>query len=156
MSSNPYGQFMGVPMSRDDVDALLTSRGYGIVSLCREGAPYSLPMSFGYDGDHVYFGFIEDSPDPTKLEYVEDGATVRLLVTDVRGRFDWRSVAVTGPVGSLDRDDEAEWGHFVDTMDDNAWFLRAFERSDAVEAIHGWELAPDEVRGIERTEEVYE
>jgi hypothetical protein len=155
MSSNPYAQFTGTRMDDDDVAGLLRSQGYGVLSLCRDGVPYSIPMSFGYDGEAVYFGFIEESPDPEKMSFVSEGATARLLVTDVRGRFDWRSVAVTGPVSSVSRGSE-EWDHLMETLDDNGWFMRSFERSDAVRTIYGWRLAPEEVRGHERTEAVYD
>jgi len=155
MSSNPYAQFTGVPMNSDEIDDLLTTQGYGILSLCRGGEPYSIPISFGYDRDHVYFGLLEASPNPRKMEYIDDGVTARLLVTDINGRFEWQSVAVTGPVRSIDPDSE-EWGHFMDTLDDNAWFARSFERSDAIESIQGWELQIGELTGIERTEEVYD
>jgi nitroimidazol reductase NimA-like FMN-containing flavoprotein (pyridoxamine 5'-phosphate oxidase superfamily) len=143
-------------MDDDDIDDLLVSQGYGILSLCREGEPYSIPVSFGYDGDHVYFGLLEDGPEPTKMRFVEEGSTARLLATDIRGRFDWQSVAVSGPIRLLDPDDEAEWEHFVGVMEDNAWFMRSFERSDAVESVQAWELQTEDLRGLERKEEVYE
>lgn len=155
MSSNPYSHFSGVPMSSTDIDDLLVSHGHGVLSLCREGDPYSIPVSFGYDGEHVYFGLLEDSPDSTKLRFITDGATIRLLVTDIRGRFEWQSVAITGSAEKLDPDGD-EWTHFLDTLADNAWFMRAFERSDAVESIQGWKLRTDDVRGLERSEETYE
>jgi len=155
MSTNPYAQFSGVPMDSEEIDDLLESQGYGILSLCRDGDPYSIPISFGYDGEHVYFGLLEDSPEPTKFEFAEDGATFRLLVTDIRGRFDWQSVAVTGPAEKLDPDGE-EWEHFIDTLDDNAWFMRAFGQSDSIGSIQGWKLRIAELRGLERKEEVYD
>ncbi|SFR61329.1 hypothetical protein SAMN04487947_2822 [Halogeometricum rufum] len=155
MSSNPYAQFSGVPMDQRDIDALLKGRGHGVVSLCRDGEPYSLPISFGYDGDAVYFGFLEDTPNPTKMEFIRDGATARLLVTDIRDRFEWQSVAVTGTVRALDRDGD-EWDDFVETLDDNAWFMAAFEQSDAIDSLSGWKLQVEELRGIEQKEEAYE
>jgi nitroimidazol reductase NimA-like FMN-containing flavoprotein (pyridoxamine 5'-phosphate oxidase superfamily) len=155
MSSNPYAQFTGVPMDSDEIDDLLTTQGYGIVSLCQGGEPYSIPLSFGYDGDHIYLGLLEASPNPAKMEFIEEGATARLLVTDIKGRFEWQSVAITGPVRSVDRDSE-EWDQLMDTLEDNAWFARSFERSDAVESIQGWELQIETLTGIERKEEVYD
>ncbi|WP_185903227.1 pyridoxamine 5'-phosphate oxidase family protein [Halonotius terrestris] len=131
-------------MSSNDIDDLLTSQGYGILSLCREGTPYSIPISFGYDGEDIYFGLLEDGPEPTKFAFIDDGATARLLVTDIRGRFDWRSIAITGPVEELDPDDP-DWEHFIDTLAENAWFMRAFEHSDAIESIQGWKLQTDEL-----------
>jgi nitroimidazol reductase NimA-like FMN-containing flavoprotein (pyridoxamine 5'-phosphate oxidase superfamily) len=53
MSQNLYAQFSGVPMSRDDIERLLKTKGYGILSLCDDGTPYSTPLSFGYDGESV-------------------------------------------------------------------------------------------------------
>jgi hypothetical protein len=155
MSSNPYSQFTGVPMREKDIADLLRSQGYGIVSLCRDGEPYSIPISFGYDGEAVYFGFLEDGPEPAKMAYISEGATARLLVTDIRGRFDWRSVAVSGPVHRVDPEGD-DWDHLLGTLEDNAWFMRSFEASDAVESIQGWELEIEELEGFERTEEVYE
>ena len=155
MATNPYAQFTGVPMDRDDIDELLTAQGYGILSLCGDGEPYSVPISFGYDGAHVYFGLIYRGSTSTKRERVVDGATVRLLVTDVRGRFDWQSVAVTGPVRRV-QNDEDEWDRLIETLVDNGWFMEAFERSDEVESLDGWRLEPDDIEGLEQKEEVYE
>lgn len=155
MSSNPYGHFSGVPMDSTDIDDLLMSRGYGILSLCRDGDPYSIPVSFGYDGEDVYLGLLKDSQDSRKFEFIEDGATVRLLVTDIRGRFEWQSVAITGPANKLDPAGD-DWKQCLDTLDDNAWFMRAFEQSDAIESIQGWKLQVDEIQGLEREEEVYD
>lgn len=155
MSANPYAQFSGVPMSESDIDDLLISAGYGILSLCGDGEPYSIPLSFGYDGEAIYFALLEDSPNPTKLEVIESGATARLLVTDIRGRFDWQSIAVTGPVRQVETTD-VEWDHLIRTLDDNGWFISSFEQSDAIREIYGWKLEIDDCRGIERKENVYD
>lgn len=155
MSGNPYSQFTGVPMSSDDIDNLLVSEGYGILSLSRDDEPYSIPVSFGYDGESIYLGLLELGPDPTKMEFVAEGATARLLVTDISNRFDWRSIAITGPIQPVDEGTE-ERKHLLDTLADNAWFIPAFERSDAVESIQGWELEIDKLTGLEQTEESYE
>ena len=152
MSQNLYAQFSGTPMSRDDIDRLLRTQGYGIVSLCDDGDPYSVPLSFGYDGDSVYLPFLSESPESTKAEIVAEGAVVRLLATDIRGRFDWQSVSVTGPVHAVDPDSD-EWDQFIATLDDNAWFISGFERADSLASIEGWRLDPDEIRGLERTEQ---
>jgi hypothetical protein len=142
-------------MDQRDIESLLKGQGHGVVSLCRDGEPYSLPISFGYDGDAVYFGFLEDTPNPTKMEFIGDGATARLLVTDIRDRFEWQSVAVTGTVRAVDSDGD-EWDDLVATLDDNAWFMTAFEQSDAIDSLSGWKLQIEELRGIEQKEEAYE
>jgi nitroimidazol reductase NimA-like FMN-containing flavoprotein (pyridoxamine 5'-phosphate oxidase superfamily) len=151
MSTNPYAHFTGVPMSSDAIDELLETQGYGILSLCSGGEPYSIPISFGYDGEQIYFGLLEAGSESTKMAVIEDGARVRLLVTDIRGRFEWQSVAVTGPVRALDGDGD-QWDHFIETLADNGWFMRAFERSSAVESLHGWKLEVDDCQGLAQTE----
>ena len=150
MTMETYGQWMGTPMNDRDIDHLLDDRGWGVLSLAEDGRPYSIPVSFGYDGRDVYLALIRDSPSNTKFEFVSDGQTARLLVTDIGGRFDWRSVSVTGPVGPLARDSDG-WDHAVETLDENAWFSTDFERAGGIEEITVWRLTPDEVRGLEVT-----
>lgn len=155
MSTNPYAQFFGRPMRSEDIDELLETQGYGILSLCGNGEPYSIPVSFGYDGADIYFGLLRQGAESTKMEHIEDGATARLLVTDIRGRFDWQSVAVTGRVRRLG-DDGSEREHCLETLVDNGWFMEAFERSDAIESLEGWKLEMENVQGQEQKEEVHE
>lgn len=142
-------------MDSDDVDRLLESQGYGIISLCADGEPYSIPVSFGYDGEYVYVPFLINEPDATKTRFISDGATARLLVTDVRDRFDWQSVSVTGTARSIDPGGD-EWDRFLETLVDNGWFMRGFERADSVDSIQGWRIEIDELQGLERQEQPVE
>jgi nitroimidazol reductase NimA-like FMN-containing flavoprotein (pyridoxamine 5'-phosphate oxidase superfamily) len=148
MTQEPYGQWMGSPMDERDIDDLLTSTGWGVLSLADGGEPYSVPVSFGYDGADVYFAFIRDSPTNRKFDFLADGGRARLLVTNVGGRFDWQSIAVTGVLRAVERDG-ADWERLLDAMEDNAWFSADFERAAGIEEIQGWRLEPDEIRGLE-------
>jgi len=152
MTTEPYGQWMGTPMDDRDIDRLLTDAGWGVLSLAEGDEPYSIPVSFGYDGEDVFLALIRDSPANTKFEFVDDGQVARLLVTDIGGRFDWQSIGVTGRARALDRDSE-EWAHAVETLDDNAWFSTDFERAEGIEEITAWRLDVDEVRGLEVRED---
>lgn len=152
MSQNLYAQFSGTPMSRDDIEQLLQSQGYGIVSLCDDGTPYSIPISFGYDGESVYLPFLSESPQSTKADVITEGKTARLLVTDITGRFDWQSVSVTGPVHPVDPEG-SEWNDFIETVDDNGWFMSGFERANSVDSFQGWRLEMESVTGLERNEQ---
>jgi nitroimidazol reductase NimA-like FMN-containing flavoprotein (pyridoxamine 5'-phosphate oxidase superfamily) len=134
-------------MDDDAVDDLLRSAGWGVVSLADADEPYSVPISFGYDGEDVYFGFLRTGGGSRKAEYVADGKTARLLVTDVRARFDWRSVAVTGPVQAVDWNGDG-WETLVDLLEENPWFSSQFTDADRVEGVQGWQLRPDEVSGL--------
>lgn len=152
MTTENYGQWMGTPMDDRDIDRLLTDSGWGVLSLAEGDEPYSIPVSFGYDGDDVFLALIRDSPDNTKFEFIDDGQRARLLVTDIDGRFDWQSIGVTGTARALDRD-SGERRHAVEALDDNAWFSTDFERADGIEAITLFRLEIDELRGLEVRED---
>lgn len=152
MPMETYGQWMGTPMSDRDIDRLLSATGWGVLSLADGDDPYSIPVSFGYDDGVVYLALIRDSPSNTKFDYVADGKTARLLVTDVGGRFDWQSIAVTGAVERIERDDGG-WDEALGVLDDNAWFSTDFERASGIEAVTVWRLDPATVRGLEVTPE---
>jgi len=152
MPTETYGQWMGTPMDSRDIDRMLTNTGWGVLALANGDEPYSIPVSFGYDGEDVFLALIRDSPSNTKFDYIDDGQRARLLVTDVGGRFDWRSIAVTGTTQTLDRETD-EWDHAVETLDANAWFSTDFERATGIAEITVWRLAPDEIRGLEVRED---
>jgi nitroimidazol reductase NimA-like FMN-containing flavoprotein (pyridoxamine 5'-phosphate oxidase superfamily) len=157
-------------MDDEDVEDLLSSAGWGVLSLARDDEPYSIPISFGYTGTEVYFAFLRADPPNTKFEFVRDGAPARLLVTDVRAMYDWQSVAVTGSVravtrrqdlgeeGMLSEVDEKpdqktergrDWGELLDTLEENVWFSSDYERAEPVSELQGWRLEPDQIQGVE-------
>lgn len=155
MSQNLYAQFSGTPMSSEDIDRLLRNQGYGILALCDDGTPYSIPISFGYDGESVYLPFLSEGPQSTKAEIVSERTVARLLVTNITGRFNWRSVSITGPVQSVEPESE-EFEQFIQTVDDNGWFMRGFERAESLASFQGWRLEPESVTGLERKEQPVE
>lgn len=170
MTTDPYGQWMGTPMDDDDIDDLLGAAGWGILSLADGDEPYSIPISFGYDGEEIYFALIRADPPNRKFEFITDGATARLLVTDIRAKYDWRSVAVTGSVRAIERTDDLGgegllpevdrkpdqttersdgWGVLLDILEENPWFSSEYERAEPVAALQGWRLEADDIRGVE-------
>lgn len=42
-------------LSSREIDAVLREVGYGFLGVARGDRPYVLPMSFGYDGEDLYF-----------------------------------------------------------------------------------------------------
>ena len=135
-------------MDDADVDAVLESNGWGVLALADDDEPYSIPISFGYDGEAVYFSFLRTGESSRKSAFIADGGVARLLVTVVRARFDWQSVAVTGPVASIDSHGD-DWETLVDLLERNPWFSSAFEDAAEVEGIRGWRLTPTSVHGVE-------
>lgn len=151
MTVDPYAQWMGEPMARDDVDQLLHEAGYGVLSMADGDEPYSIPVSFSYDDGVVYFAFVSDSGDNEKFEFIGDGRTVRLLVTDIKARFDWQSVAVSGPVEAISLTDD-DWPTLVEALSDNPWFSTDFDAEDGeVTGVQGWRLRPESIHGYEIT-----
>ena len=88
-------------MASDDIDDLLETQGYGILSMCGDGEPYSIPVSFGYDGECIYFGFLKQGDDSAKVAHISDGATVRPLITDSRAGSTHRASRSRGRAGGF-------------------------------------------------------
>ncbi|MFT4923700.1 MAG: nitroimidazol reductase NimA-like FMN-containing flavoprotein [Haloarculaceae archaeon] len=147
MSVDPFEQWLGDEMAQDEIDELLDSAGWGILSMARDDEVYSLPMSFGYTEENIYFAFIRQSPSDKKFEYITEGQNVQLLVTDVESRIDWQSVAVSGPVTSIEHGGD-EWGNLLDSLEDNAWFSSDFRLATMNHGLHGFRLDPEAVHGI--------
>ena len=148
-------QFIERSLSEDGIDQLLQSQGYGIISLCDGGQPYSIPVSFGYDSDCVYFPFLITSGETTKTDFIDEGTMVRLLVSEVRDLFNWRSVTINDRAQPVASDDE-EWEHFIDVLVDHEWFRQEFERATSIESVQGWKLGVDDCHGMERTAVTFE
>jgi hypothetical protein len=139
-------------MSDDAVDELLRAAEWGTLALADGGEPYSIPISFGYDGTDVYFGLVEEGSTNVKRSFIADGARARLLVTDIKSQFDWRSAAVTGTARPVEPSGD-RWETLQGLLGENSWFSTTSERTDATEGetggVHGWWLDPDEVDGRE-------
>jgi hypothetical protein len=98
----------------DEIDALLRSVGYGFLGLAADDVPYVLPMSFGYDGDALYF---QTNSTGRKFDFLSPGsrACVAVLSVDPE-RSVSRSVLVRGPVGEV-TDREAALGALADNAE---------------------------------------
>ena len=95
-------------LSDDGIVEVLNGESVGVLSMCDEGEPYALPMSFGYHEGDIYFEFgtieegrkfdvLEESPTATLTVYALDrsrwgDATANILPTG----FAWASVMATG------------------------------------------------------------
>jgi len=154
MSGDRDTQFIETTMDDDEIDRLLRGQGHGIVSLCDGGQPYSIPVSFGYDGDHLYFPFLV-TDEARKSTVIEAESLVRFLVTDVRDLFNWQSVSVTDHVEAVDPD-SSEWDRFVDALVKQGWFKPEFEHAASIDSIEGWRLGMESVDGRKREAFTYE
>jgi hypothetical protein len=150
MSERQFGAWLGRPMDERDIDEMLSTTGYGTLSLARKNEAYAIPVSFGYDGDdRVFLALLETDPPQRKLDFAAACERACLTVTDVRGRFDWESVVVRGSLRSVDPETE-KFDSLLTTLDDNAWFSSAFVRDSGIESLSGYVLQADEVTGLQK------
>ncbi|MFQ3476131.1 pyridoxamine 5'-phosphate oxidase family protein [Halonotius sp. F2-221B] len=94
------GEHQSHAMDDSEIDSLLGNGGTGVVSFADGDEPYAIPISYGYDSDegsiYLRFGF---APDSEKRQFVDDGVTASLVVSDDTGG--WRSVIARGPLTSI-------------------------------------------------------
>lgn len=136
MSTEEFIEQAGT-MQETEIDFFLRSQGYGTLSLAADGDAYGVPVSFGYDGDHLYFIFLQFGVDSQKRAFADATDTASFLVSQVNSKFDWQSVIVTGQLREM-RDDEVTHGR--DVMADNAWHPSLFSEADPMGDLKGYVL----------------
>ena len=109
---------LGMELDDTEIDELLLEAGVGILSMSADGVPYGVPLSFGYDGDNLYFVFLGATADLRKETYAEQSDEASFTAVDVDPDGAWRSVIVSG---SLDRITPEHWDDAREAMLDNAY-----------------------------------
>jgi len=134
-------------MADSEIAAFLGSQGVGVLGLPAEGAPYLVPMSFGYDGgDNLYFTFILGERS-RKEELSEAAESSRFLVYNAKSLFTWQSVLLSGTVEPVP---EEEWEAVEDTME-NAWHPDLLDSADLSRGVRVFRFHIDERVGIKHT-----
>ena len=113
-----FQSLLGGEMDDAEIDDLLTEAGMGVLSMSAEGVPYGVPLSFGYDGDRLYFVFLDASTELRKETYAEQATVASFTTFDVDPDGSWRSVIVSG---TLDRIVIDDWDDAREAMADNAY-----------------------------------
>ena len=135
---------VGMEMDESAVDDLLTEMGVGILSMSADGVPYGVPLSFGYDGDALYFAFLGASADLRKETYAEQSDEASFTAVDIGPDGAWRSVIVSGP---LDRITPEEWDAAREAMLDNAYQSALLAEHELREHPNVWTLDIEERSG---------
>jgi nitroimidazol reductase NimA-like FMN-containing flavoprotein (pyridoxamine 5'-phosphate oxidase superfamily) len=94
-----------VEMGMDELTEFLGTGGTGVISFQTSGtkAPYSRPVSYGYDGESDRFYFrLAFSPESGKRDALLD-LQVSFVTYDERDGV-WHSVVVTGTLDEIDDD----------------------------------------------------
>ena len=144
MSSHDGG-LSGYRMTDDEVERVLRGQGYGVLSMADGGEAYGLPISFGYDGERLYFLLQRQHERSRKARFVERTTRASFLVFGVAGKDDWYSVVVDGPLRRVGDDG---WATLVAAVEDNAWFPSLFSEAEPMQGWLGYELASEAVSGL--------
>jgi len=91
-------------MSESQVDDFLSTNETGVISLAREDEPYSLPISYGYDGDsRTFYMRLVSTPESQKRAFLGSNPHVRLVVYDESddGTL-YRSVVAAGELTEIE------------------------------------------------------
>ncbi|MFB6255793.1 MAG: pyridoxamine 5'-phosphate oxidase family protein [Haloplanus sp.] len=139
-----YQTFLGSEMDVSDIDEFLTRTGVGVLSMSVDGVPYGVPLSFGYDGDALYFLFVGRSVNLKKERYAERSRQASFAAFDVDPDGSWRSAIVTGPITRIT---PQEWDSARAALADNAFESDLLGEHDIEEHPNVWALDIEERSG---------
>ena len=95
-------------MDDEQIEMYLKVHHIGVLALPAEGAPYQIPMAYGYDGGtSLYFNFVTGQSS-RKVELSETSGKASFLVYRAETIFNWRSVALSGSIRPLQDDEYAD------------------------------------------------
>ncbi|WP_218779062.1 pyridoxamine 5'-phosphate oxidase family protein, partial [Halobacterium hubeiense] len=113
----------GVAMDETERDEFLRQRGIGVLSLANENVAYGMPVSFGWDGDDLYFILLQFGEDSEKLDYAATTERATFSTYNFEDEHHWRSVVARGPLEEVSDDDTDD---VTETMFENAQFASLF------------------------------
>lgn len=133
-------------MGRAEIDAFLDSQSVGVLGLSADPVPYLLPLSFGYDGESLYFTYLlgEES---TKEQLTEQTERASFLVYSAETRFNWRSVLIEGEFRKVP---PHHWSDLSDVLA-GAWRPELFQTASPSRHVQIYALDVTEVDGIKHT-----
>jgi nitroimidazol reductase NimA-like FMN-containing flavoprotein (pyridoxamine 5'-phosphate oxidase superfamily) len=90
-------------MSSAEIDAFLGRTETGVISFAREGEPYAIPISYGYDTDgRTFYLRLVSAPESRKREFLSDSPQATLVVYEGDEDASYRSVVATGRLQAVD------------------------------------------------------
>lgn len=92
-------------VSEEEIDSILGRHETGVLALARDGEPYSIPVSYGYDPDRGRFYFrLVSAPESEKRRFLASTPQARLVIYEEDDPV-YRSVVAVGPLEEISRDD---------------------------------------------------
>ena len=89
-------------MGADAVDEFLARRETGVLALARDGEPYSIPISYGYDvGERTFYLRLVSTPDSEKRSFLAEAPPCRLVIHEEDEPV-YRSVVARGQLEAID------------------------------------------------------
>jgi len=94
-------------MDPAEIDSFLSGHETGVLSLARDGSPYSIPISYGYDADsRTFYLRLVSTPHSDKREFLGSSPEARLVVYDGDDEGTvYESVVATGALEAIDPSD---------------------------------------------------
>jgi len=90
-------------MSPAEIDAFLDRTRTGVISLAREGEPYAVPISYGYDtDDRTFYVRLVSTPGSRKRSFLDSSPAATLVVSEAGNNGTHRSVLATGYLERVD------------------------------------------------------
>lgn len=144
MTVDELGAYGIERMDDEDIERFLSIRNAGVLGLPASGAPYLLPMSFGYDGgSSLYFSFLVEG-DSRKADLADRADRCSFLVYNAETMFHWRSVLLEGTIRRLSAD---EWAALPASRTP-AWRPELIQTASEGLEIGFYEFAVEEWTGI--------
>ena len=92
-------------LTRAEADTLLGEHETGVLSLARDGEPYAVPISYGYDAeDQRFYLRLVSTPESEKRRFLRASPGVQLVVYE-EGDSVYRSVIANGTLEEIPREE---------------------------------------------------
>lgn len=89
-------------MSATETDDLLGRHETGVLALARDGDPYAIPISYGYDrSKREFYMRLVSTPESEKRSFLASSPSARLVVYEEE-ETTYRSAVVTGTLERID------------------------------------------------------
>lgn len=143
-------------LSEEEIDSILARHETGVLALARDGEPYSIPVSYGYDPEERRFYFrLVSEPGSEKRRFLASTPQARLVIYEEDDPV-YRSIVAVGTLGEISRA-ELTVEHVEQYGATKRPLFEMWGQSCRELDINLYQLDPDEISGrrtkIDRTDD---